>query len=636
MTNRLSRIDTAAVALVGAVYLLLILAFPSGFWIIDEGNKFIWARNFIQTGAFVLEDHAEGISPGHSTFKPPFSNPSPDGAGEITTFSPVFITLISPLVKLGGLRLALLIPLIVSILLILETRRLAFNFKLPFKWHSILILGLASPLLFYSITLWEHGLAVLLGLLAVNLALSKEPGYGPRFLAGALLAVSIYIRPEMGIFALAAWIFLAKDRITMLLGGVGGLVVMALLNWAAVQSLLPLQITSNFALRWEDLSLGDYLLARLDSFYALILEGSHIPYLAAGLIAAAAMFFLLPGVFKFILPVYLIVLVIVSWFDAAPFFHIGNRSSLLFTAPFFITGLALKPKIKQWSSLKRAVIFTAVLTALATPVFRGIHYGPRLLLPVIPFLAVLSTAYLFEAYKKREVFKFDALLFLIIAQVMATSWGITLLEGRRSANQERTETLLAQTKHSVVTLQWWLTQEIPEIQFTRNVYLTETLLDFKVMLIDYYKEGVRFFTLLTRENESSKILDFFNAAPPKQIGAFAVQTGYPSLDLVGMHYAIGFGEEGAAELADELGVYFGQIEGDLNKAERYLRNAAAWDNKVGKYHYNLGYCLGMQGRYYEALEEIEIAGDLEPEDKRISRMVVELNKKLRGAAEENE
>ena len=630
MTKPNLKLETGAFILVGMVYLILIIMGSNGFWIIDEGNKYIWGLNFWETGSLTLEDRAELISPGHSSFKAPFSVPSDDGLGEITTFSPFFIILISPLLKLGGLKLALIIPFVVTLLLIGQTKRLAEHFKFPFRWYTVLIMGLASPLLFYSLTLWEHGLAVLLGLLAVNFAVSEKPGYLPRILSGFLFALASYIRPEMAVFALGAWIFLSKDRATVFLSGIGGLIIMMVANWGLTHSFLPLQISANFIHKWGGMDFVDMALTRLDSLYALILEGSEVPYIAAGLIICSAMFFLLPGIFKFLFPLYIIILVIYNWFDETPFFHLGNRSSLLLTAPFFITGIAVKAENIQWKKVKQVVIFTAVLTALCTPVFRGIHYGPRLLLSVVPLLALLSTAFIIHAYQQKSVFKFDAALVLIFAQLLVTIWGVGLLEGRRSANQARTEIIMAQGKPSLITLQWWLPQEMPQIHLTSDTYIAENLLEFKVMLLDFYQEGVRYFTLLLRENESSKILDFFNATPPKRIGAFKVDTEYPSMDLVGLHYAIGFDAEGAAKLADELGVYYGQIEGNLAKSEEYLSKAVAWDGDVGQYRYNLGYTLGMQRKYKEALQQLEIAQQLDPGNKQISKLTISLKKRLEG------
>jgi tetratricopeptide (TPR) repeat protein len=151
------------------------------------------------------------------------------------------------------------------------------------------------------------------------------------------------------------------------------------------------------------------------------------------------------------------------------------------------------------------------------------------------------------------------------------------------------------------------------------------------MLLDYYQKGVRFFTLLIGESEPSPILSIFASAPPRQIGTFKVTTEYPSMNLVGLNYAIGFDVKGAGELACEMGVFFGQND-DLTNSEKYLRYACQWDSNVGKYHYNLAYCLGKQGKYQEALEELDIASTLKPADDSISRLKEQLEEALSDSA----
>jgi tetratricopeptide (TPR) repeat protein len=66
--------------------------------------------------------------------------------------------------------------------------------------------------------------------------------------------------------------------------------------------------------------------------------------------------------------------------------------------------------------------------------------------------------------------------------------------------------------------------------------------------------------------------------------------------------------------------------GEIEKAERYLRLATSIYNQIGKYHYNLGYCLGIQKRYPEALVEFEIAHKLDPQNELISKVLEELQK----------
>lgn len=627
-TNKWTKREAAAIAAVLVIYCILAAAAPSGFWIIDEGNKYIWADNLAESGSMILPGRAGGISPGHGAFREPFSVSAGENSAQMTVFSPLFIVLTAPLVKLGGLKLALLIPIISSILLLLAVKKLAESLELRFDWRLLLITGLTGPLVFYSLTLWEHSLALFLGIWAVALARSDKNGILGRFGPGFILAIAIFIRPEMAYFALAAWIFLMKNRVNVIIGGVAGLVLMLWVNRLLAGSFLPLQIVSNFGFRWENLTIGGWLVSRADAVYALLIQSSRLWYLSAIAAAAAVIYLVFPGAVKLLFPAAMTAVIIAAWPDAQPFFHTATKGGLLFAAPLFFIAFFVKTENPELEKIRKAVLLTVILTVLTTPVFRGIHFGPRLLLPVIPLLAVMLSVYLQKTLESKNKLKIYALTGVIFAQLLVTVWGIDLLFDKRAVNAARREQILAKSENSIVTLRWWLQQEIPELYFQRDLYLADTVLDFKLMLIDFYREGVRYFTLLIPEDGKSPLLDFVNSTPPKQIGAFAVETGHPNMNLAGLNYAIGFDVKGAAELADELGVYFGQI-GRLDKSEKYLRYAASWDSQAAKYHYNLGYCLGKKGGPRGALEEFEKAHQLDPGDELIARMTRELREQLK-------
>ena len=655
---RLNKTEIISIAAVAAVYLVIIITFSHGFWVIDEGNKFIWAQNLIDEGSLELKDRAADISPDNSAFKRPFSVASDGGRRQMTTFSPLFIILTAPLAALGGMKLALLLPMVAALGLIIAVRHTAHLLGFPFTPLAILLLGLASPLLFYSVTLWEHGLSILLGVAALNCSMSALGGISRKLLSGALFALSVYLRPEMAVFALGVWIFICRERGWILIGGLMGAALIAGFNWSLTGSAVPLQISTNYALKWGDIGAAGLVMSRLDSFYALLLEGGHLWYMSVILIAAAAAYFFLPGILKFLFPLLSIVLVFLSFFDSTPFYNLIHRNSLLYCAPLYFAALSFKADTAVQRSFKRLIYFTALVIPLLAPVFGGIHFGPRLLLPLIPLLGIAAAAYIQRETRSGNVFRADAVWGLVLAQALVTIWGLSLLEGRRNANSIRAEVILEKSENTIITLQWWLQQEIPELYQTRDFYLVDSPFRLKKMLIDYYIGGVRFFTLLLHDRsglanaegisappdrvvsggnnrelrqilgESDvKLLEMFNRAPPKQIGNFIVNTPYPSMNLIGLRYALGFDVKGAAKLADELAVYLGQV-GRLCESEKYLRYAVSWDSRVGKYHYNLAYNLGKQGRYTEALKELETAHRLDPKSEVIAKMLGELREKI--------
>ena len=123
MQTKLGKLELTAIAGIFSIYLILIITAPAGFWIVDEGNKFLWSKNLFENGSYLLEDSASRISPDHTAFIRPFSIETEPGK-HLTSFSPLFITLITPLIGWGGLKLGLMFPAVVAILLILGTVKL--------------------------------------------------------------------------------------------------------------------------------------------------------------------------------------------------------------------------------------------------------------------------------------------------------------------------------------------------------------------------------------------------------------------------------------------------------------------------------------------------------------------------------
>jgi hypothetical protein len=625
MTKLFNTKDKIALIVVALLYIFLLLISPDGFWIFDEGNRFLWARNFSESGSFRLEDKAEVISPGHSAFESPFTKAVDDGLKQVTVFSPLFIALISPLVKIGGMKLALVIPLLASILTVFFTKKSAERLGFHFDWLMILLLGIASPLSFYAVTLWEHSLALFIGLGGFYIVLTNDRIIS-RLLSGALFALAIYIRPEMGIFALAIGLFFSKDnRWQVIVGGVLSLLLMGLVNWLAVGNILPLGLLENYTVRWGGMTMLEWLLSRLDALYALVFEGSAVWYLSLGLVVTAFTYIFLSGILRFLFPLAILASIIASAFSSDPVLGLLHQGSLLFSIPMFFIASLTKAKSDVEKKLKHAIIVIIILTAIATPVLRGIHWGTRLLLPILPLMAILTGNYLKDFRWEKDVFRKDALIALILAQLSVTAFGLALLQERRSVNQFRTSETAGKAENYLISQHWWLQQEIPDIYLQRVQFKVNSTLELKLMLLDFYQKGVRFFTMITRVSEAQQAMQIFAVSPAKCIGSFPVETKFPSMDLIGYRYAIGFDVAGAASLADELGVYFGQM-GDIAKSEKYLRLATAIYSQVGKYHYNLGYCLGMQKRYKEALEEMELAHKLDPGNELITKVLEEMRK----------
>ena len=153
-----------------------------------------------------------------------------------------------PLYRLGGYRLALLLPMVGSVLAALAARALARRIA-PGEsdgWAAFWIVGLASPLAIYALDFWEHSLGVAAMAWAVVLLLDlvewrrRWPVAGA---AGALFGAAATMRTEALVYAVvtvgaACLLLLVRRRRPAAAVGAG---LIAVLGLAAV-------VAANYAL----------------------------------------------------------------------------------------------------------------------------------------------------------------------------------------------------------------------------------------------------------------------------------------------------------------------------------------------------------------------------------------------------
>lgn len=112
-----------------------------------------------------------------------------------------------PLYRLGGYRLALLLPMLGSVLGALAARALARRLSATDGWAAFWIVGLASPLTIYALDFWEHSLGVAAMAWAVVVLVDvlrgdRSPPWA--FAAGALFGAAATLRNEALVYGLVA------------------------------------------------------------------------------------------------------------------------------------------------------------------------------------------------------------------------------------------------------------------------------------------------------------------------------------------------------------------------------------------------------------------------------------------------
>ncbi len=202
-----------SVAIVLAIYLAVLSSTPTTiFWSADEGAKYLQLQTLLawQGGAtYRLAYLGQRLDPTYRFYPHHPIYPQPLPFGQVHFHWPIWFPLLSVIpFKLFGVAGLYLIPLISGVLTAWLSGRLAHRFMPTIAPLTVIVVGLASPIFFYSLLFWEHTFVGLLGLIALwqAMRLAETHGRDKWFtvsLIVILLAAAIALRLEMLFYALA-------------------------------------------------------------------------------------------------------------------------------------------------------------------------------------------------------------------------------------------------------------------------------------------------------------------------------------------------------------------------------------------------------------------------------------------------
>lgn len=201
------------------LYLGLVIIRPRGvFWSLDEGGKLLYIQNVLKTGspAAPLIYPGEQLDPKFA-FVPLFF--FQQSGSHIYAWWPVGFPLLTlPLYRLFGWLGLYLLPAAAGATIasltggMVRTVTQTRHGRLPVA--AALIVGLATPILFYSAMFWEHSLSVLCMLWALWALLIGDKTAKARWviIAGVAASLAIFLRTEQLFGALALLAILAWRR----------------------------------------------------------------------------------------------------------------------------------------------------------------------------------------------------------------------------------------------------------------------------------------------------------------------------------------------------------------------------------------------------------------------------------------
>ena len=518
------------VAAAGAVlvaYAAVLYALPKGVFLApDEGGKFLmlYSMEWTPDGlTYHIAYGGQGMDP-DNRFYPrmddsgsAFPYPMRSASGAVLFHWQIWFPLACRALRaafgLGGIYL---VPLLAGWLTALLSGWLTERLRPGLAPLAIVLVGLGTPVFFYSVSFWEHTTASLLGLLAVALCVVRPSALsylaaGVLVLAGTLFRIELVLLGGGLLLACVASAWATRTATTELTadpprrrrGRVAGTalslsVLAVLVAWQLYGHLpprlhvfidqiprrlsslphvlpnLPQALTSvlintpteegpEIAAPWSQAALGALGLCLLAPLLRRTpLEG---PLLLAGLLATLAFS--------------------VRLLTAGPDYRaVHGVLAIVPFAAFAPYAVAAAWRTKDPKVLRLGLVALAYLAAGVGALFvtfvgptgemvTGLEWGQRYLLPLYPMVAILAligAADLWQSERPRRLRR-AALLLMAIAMGLAVSLEVRGLRMLRSELRVFSKWDAAlRSDGPIVTDVWWLPTALPELFVTRPVY----------------------------------------------------------------------------------------------------------------------------------------------------------------------
>jgi hypothetical protein len=481
---------------------------PQVFWITDGGNRYIQVQSFARQGSPEIAWPARHLDPELRFFPWAGHHFQRVGGRVVSYYLPYFALLSLPGYRLAGAAGLYLLPLAAAIAtlmlfpLLLEEAGLAAA-----RAPATLVLGLATPLLFYGMTFWEHSLAILPALAAVILLLRAGRLERTREALGAglLLALSTVLREEGYVLTLALlaaflWTYRAPRLGAAL--AVTWLAVMTPVWWlqhrlfgaalgihAAAYGALAAPARGAGAGAGGLGELGGQLGAKLGDFAFFLLRFHPDPRVSGwlavpfALVCVAGLRRRRTGVLDLCLlglatAAAAVFVVLLAGDPRGVFDTLFTQGLLPHTPLLLLALLGLRGQLagpeRPGRFLAGGCTLFAVLVVL--PLNRadvGILWGPRHFLALYPLLVSLSLLALRDLRRSAERPVHRRALALLAAAlallgVAVEGQGLRLLALKKSGSERMLEAVRATPGHAVVTDAYWLTEELAALYFERE------------------------------------------------------------------------------------------------------------------------------------------------------------------------
>ncbi len=590
---------------------VLALTMPrNGVWTIDDGIKFIGARDTLSGWHVTLSDGPFRVALRESAAYPPFHPPfaiREDGRLRLG-FSPWVMALFGWAAQ-RDLGLLALLPALGSLLVWLFMRRWRGNNE-----EVIFLL----PLTFYGVVLWEHSIALSAEVAALILLLRGRRATLPSIsLAALLLAFSALLRPEAALVVPVVFIWLWRrdgvGRAFPLLLSVGLVVIGYLVTRSDGGSIIPTQLLLNFRFSASaPNSFAEALLERGSSFWTFFLSMDDNVWISLGLLlllsGGGLLIFLgekrrarylgLLGIVALIL--WIATVQFRLWTHPLPPVALLYRNSLLYAFPWILFLPFCRTEDGRpflWAALSLALVIF-----LAAPVSRGVHWGPRLLLPGLPLLVF---AYASEKERiTRQRWLWSSLVILTVLQTLSSA---ALVYGRKVETAERVEYLRDRVRTPLVVPTQSQVADLAPLFGNVEMFTAPTPSSLRRFIADARRTGAHNFWLLVPHSKEEEPMKKLMDVPMRLREEHVFETGllWKTTWWLGEYADIG-------DSAD-WGKFYDELarreiaSGRLERALPEHKSATSFAPTSADYHYNYAVTLGRLGHLAEASDELHKA-----------------------------
>ncbi len=499
-----------------AVTVILAILLPSkGVWVNDQGLKILQVLCLAESSSFHLDlkiplEDSGGLKPFPDTVLK-------EVGGEFYLVYPYsFASLLAPFYKIFGVLAFSLFPLICGILATTILTAATGYLKKASMW--VPLIALCTPLLPYHWVYWEHTLIFLL--IAISLwflirAYTKQTDI-ECLAAGIALALCIPFRLEMAVYIFAvtiATLVTSRSYLRSAYLSIPGLVTfLSILYLNTTFWGSPLGLHAGHVIDPTDpasisrievflnLTTGMTSQIFLLCLNAILLLLCFVPKRALGgrirlvCLSIIALIYLTNRIYL--------------WTSANPFLSNLDNGSMASITPvlLIVFNLLLTKRTDRITSLLlwTSLIFSVIMILLCPPTTSsGMHFGPRILLPMMIPLILVSARILNTAWKQKSVSTSRKMIFalyclLLFTGLLQNGFWWKLIREQKSNNQAVSAYFQGKEPRYIFSDVYWFTEMHPFLYDQHHLLYVDDWGKFATIRERMKQEGAAEFYIATR------------------------------------------------------------------------------------------------------------------------------------------